>query len=60
MTHQHSAIGRAVAWAVFLLQVVYAAATVLGFLSLKSPQDPIGIKYFNLATLHRVVFHLHP
>ncbi|MGJ3244979.1 MAG: hypothetical protein ACFE0I_02760 [Elainellaceae cyanobacterium] len=41
-TLQHRAVGRTAAWAVFFLGVVYAITTVLGFLSLKSPQDPIG------------------
>jgi hypothetical protein len=41
-------IGRAAAWAVFCLEVVYAITLVLGLLSLKSPQDPIGDPYFSL------------
>jgi hypothetical protein len=50
-TLQHRAIGRAAAWLVFLLGVVYAVTTVLGFLSLKSPQDPIGDPYFSIMEL---------
>ena len=50
-TPQHRAIGRAAAWAVFFLEVVYAVTLVLGFLSLKSPQDPIGDPYFTLLEL---------
>jgi uncharacterized membrane protein len=50
-TLQHRAIGRAAAWLVFLLGLVYAVTTVLGFLSLKSPQDPIGDPYFSIMEL---------
>jgi hypothetical protein len=50
-TLQHRAIGRAAAWLLFLLGVVYAVTTVLGFLSLKSPQDPIGDPYFSIMEL---------
>jgi hypothetical protein len=45
-TPQHRAIGRAAAWAVFSLGVVYAIITALGLLSLKSSDDPIGDPYF--------------
>ncbi|HSD56611.1 MAG TPA: hypothetical protein VLB04_00410 [Methanotrichaceae archaeon] len=54
-TPQHRAIGRAAAWAVFFLLVVYAVTTVLGFLSLKSPQDPIGDPYFTIMELLIVI-----
>lgn len=47
-TLQHRAIGRAAAWVVFLLGVVYAVTTTLGLLSLKSPQDPIGDPFFSI------------
>jgi len=50
-TPQHRTLGRAAAWAVFFLIVVYAVTTVLGFLSLKSPQDPIGDPYFSIMEL---------
>ena len=50
-TPQHRVIGRAAAWAVFFLEVVYAFTLVLGFLSLKSPQDPIGDPYFTILEL---------
>jgi hypothetical protein len=50
-TLHHRAIGRAAAWVVFLLGVVYAVTTVLGFLSLKSPQDPIGDPFFFIMEL---------
>jgi hypothetical protein len=50
-TSQHRAIGTAAAWAVFFLGVMYAVTTVLGFLSLKSPQDPIGDPYFTIMEL---------
>ena len=47
-TPQHRIIGRAAAWAAFGFGVVYAAVTALGFLSLQSPQDPIGDPFFTL------------
>jgi hypothetical protein len=50
-TRQHGAIGRAAAWAVFFLYLAYVPTTVLGFLSLKSPQDPIGDPYFTIMEL---------
>jgi hypothetical protein len=54
-TPQHRAIGRAAAWAVFILLVAYAVTTALGFLSLKSPQDPIGDPYFTIMELLIVI-----
>jgi hypothetical protein len=54
-TPQHRAIGRAAAWTVFFLLVVYAVTTVLGLLSLKSPQDPIGDPYFTIMELLIVI-----
>jgi hypothetical protein len=50
-TQQHRAIGRASAYAVSVLLVVYAITTTLGFLSLKSPLDPIGNPYFTIMEL---------
>ena len=50
-TPQHRTIGRAAAWSVFVLGVVYALVTVLGFLSLESPQDPIGDPYITIMRL---------
>ena len=50
-TAQHRLLGRAAAWAAFLLLVVYAVTTVLGFLSLESPEDPIGDPYFTMMEL---------
>ncbi len=50
-TSQHRAIGTAAAWAVFILLVVYAVTTGLGFLSLESPQDPIGDPFFTMMEL---------
>jgi len=50
-TSQHRIIGRAAAWAVFLIGVVYTVITALGFLSLKSPQDPIGEPFRSLMEL---------
>lgn len=47
-TAQFRILGRAAAFAVFILIVIYAVTTTLGFLSLKSPQDQIGDPYFSL------------
>lgn len=44
-------MGRAAAWTVFLLEMVYVVTTVLGLLSLKSPQDPIGDPFFTIMEL---------
>ncbi|MCB0124161.1 MAG: hypothetical protein KDE58_18025 [Caldilineaceae bacterium] len=50
-TTQHRTVGRVAAWAVFVLGVAYAIITSLGFLSLQSPQDPIGEPYVTLMEL---------
>jgi len=50
-TPNHRTIGRAAAWSVFVLGVVYALVTALGFLSLESPQDPIGDPYITIMRL---------
>jgi hypothetical protein len=50
-TIQHRILGRAASWAVFSLLVIYAVTTALGFLSLKSPQEPIGDPYFTMMEL---------
>jgi hypothetical protein len=47
-TAQHRTIGRAAAWGASSLLVVYAVTLVLGLLSLKSPQEPIGDPYFSV------------
>lgn len=47
-TPQHRLIGRAAAWAVFFLGLVYLVTTALGFLSLKSPEDPIGDPFVSI------------
>lgn len=50
-TRQHRATGKVAAWGVCLLEIGYAVTTVLGFLSLKSPQDPIGDPFFSIMEL---------
>ena len=50
-TVQHRMLGRVTSWAVFCLVLMYIPTTVLGFLSLKSPQDPIGDPYFSMMEL---------
>jgi hypothetical protein len=54
-TRQHRMLGRAAAFAVFSLLIAYAVTLVLGFLSLKSPSDPIGDPYFTILELLIVV-----
>lgn len=54
-TKQHRTLGRAAAFAVFFLLIAYAVTLVLGFLSLKSPQDPIGDPFFSVLELLIVV-----
>jgi len=54
-TPQHRTIGRAAAWAVFVLGVMYVVTTILGFLSLKSPQDQISDPYFSIMELLIVI-----
>ncbi len=46
-----SPLGKAAAWGVFILAILYALTTLLGFLALKSPLDPIGDPYFTLMEL---------
>jgi hypothetical protein len=50
-TSSHRVIGRLAALSVFALGVAYAIVTALGFLSLESPQDPIGPPYVTLMEL---------
>lgn len=50
-TSSHRSIGRIAASSVFVLGVAYAIVTALGFLSLESPQDPIGDPYVTLMRL---------
>lgn len=50
-TVHHRAVGRAAAWAAFLVGQVYAIAALLGFLSLESPQDPIGDPFLSIMAL---------
>ena len=50
-TAQHRTLGCISAWATFGLLVAYAVTMGLGFLSLKSPQDPIGDPFFSIMEL---------
>jgi hypothetical protein len=54
-TAQHGRVGRSAAWAYSFLGVVYIVVTVLGFLSLKSPQDQIGDPFFSMMELLTVL-----
>jgi hypothetical protein len=48
-------LGRAATFAVFFLLIAYTATLILGILSLKYPQDPIGDPYFSLLELLIIV-----
>jgi hypothetical protein len=50
-TLQHRRLGQYASWAVFILDLLYVPVLILGFLSLKSPQDPIGDPYFSILEL---------
>ncbi|WP_066836108.1 hypothetical protein [Rufibacter ruber] len=45
---KYQKIGQFTCLAVFILGMIYAATTLLGFLSLKSPAEPIGNPYFTI------------
>ena len=47
-TPSYRFVGQAAAWVVSFLGTVYAVVTVLGLLSLKSSDDPIGDPYFSV------------
>jgi hypothetical protein len=56
MTHDNSDSayqkpGRVCSWSVFVLGLIYAITTFLGFLSLKSPDEQIGNPYFTIMEL---------
>jgi hypothetical protein len=57
-TSLHRQLGRASAWIVFSLIVIYAITTILGFLSLKDPLDQIGDPYFTMMEL--LIFIMAP
>jgi len=48
-------LGRAATFAVFSLLITYVVTLVLGFLSLKSPQDPISDPFFSILELLIIV-----
>lgn len=50
-TSHHRTIGRAAALSACFLEVVYAVTTILGLLSLTSPQDPISDPFFSMMEL---------
>jgi hypothetical protein len=54
-TRQHCILGRAAAFTVSFLLIAYAGTLVLGLLSLKSSNDPIGDPYFSILELLIVV-----
>jgi hypothetical protein len=50
-TRQHRMLGRAAAFAVFVLLLAYVPTLALGFLSLKSPLEPIADPFFSILEL---------
>jgi hypothetical protein len=54
-TVSHRAMGRVAAWAAFAVGQAYAIAALVGFLSLKSPQDPIGEPFLSIMALFIVL-----
>ena len=50
-TSQHRMFGRVSCWSIFSLILIYAVTTILGFLSLKSPQEQLGDPYFTIMEL---------
>jgi hypothetical protein len=51
LTSPQMRIGKYSSLAVFFLLLIYLVVTILGFLSLESPSDPIGDPYFTLMEL---------
>jgi hypothetical protein len=51
-------VGHYTCLAVFLLGLIYAITTFLGFLSLKSPQEPIGNPYFAVMEILTILIAL--
>lgn len=47
-TRQHRVLGMIASWSGAVLLVLYLVTLVLGFLSLRSPDDPIGDPYFTI------------
>ncbi|MGB9929141.1 MAG: hypothetical protein ACPK85_12185 [Methanosarcina sp.] len=54
-TRQHRILGRSASFAISFLLIAYMITLVLGFLSLKSPTDPIGDPYFSILELLIIV-----
>ncbi len=50
-TNHHKVIGKIATWAYLSLSIIYALTTVLGLISLKSPDDPISDPFFTIMEL---------
>lgn len=48
---RNALIGRIVSWTVSSIIIIYLITLILGFLSLKSPNEPIGNPYFSILEL---------
>lgn len=54
-TRQNAIIGKAIAWSAALIIIIYLVTLILGFISLKSPDEPIGNPYFSILELLIIV-----
>ena len=54
-SQQHARTGRFVSWAVSFIIIIYLITLILGFISLKTPQEPIGNPYFSILELLIIV-----
>jgi len=50
-TKQHAIVGKVIAWSVASIITIYLITLILGFISLKSPDEPIGNPYFSILEL---------
>lgn len=52
---QNAVLGRTIAWTVSATILIYLITLILGFLSLKSPDEPIGNPYFTILEILIIV-----
>jgi hypothetical protein len=50
-TKQHAFVGNVLAWSVVSIITIYLVTLILGFISLKSSDEPIGNPYFSILEL---------
>ena len=56
--YKYLKVGQVTCRALFILGLIYAVTTLLGFLSLKSPQEPIGNPYFTIMEISTILIAL--